>query len=196
MRDSMELIATIALGLIGLYLAHGYRRQARLRLAEVRRSAYALLWEETGLAAPTRLEGAGAEGTLSASERQRLYQRLTNWYYRDGNGMLLEQASREIYLTAKHNLTCDSRDLRPDGLLELLPTCLSDDQKRGCLSIRQLSLLRTQMKADLAIFGHPYVRRLADHERLFLKRCGVNLRHRPWRKAARGEEQPDRCGEA
>jgi hypothetical protein len=187
----IELATTTVIAVVGLYLANGYRRQSRVRLAEARRSAYAQLWEKTMLAAPTRLEGA--EGALRLEERTRLHQDLTNWYYRNGNGMLLDNRTRRIYLDAKHNLTCLSSNTRPDGVLQLLPVRLSEEAKRGCLSMRQLSLLRTQMKVDLAIFGDPYVRHLADHERLFLKNCGVSLYRKPWRKAARGEASQDEC---
>ncbi|MGR6320663.1 hypothetical protein Q2K19_22495 [Micromonospora soli] len=129
-------------------------------------------------------------GLLTLGERQALDRRLMDWYYRDGNGMLLESATHQIFLTAKHNLTCRTSQLRPTGLMELLPETMSGDQKRGCLAIRQLSLLRTQMKVDMAIYGRPYVADLTDHEVAFLRQCRIGLRRRPWRSAIRAV--PDR----
>jgi hypothetical protein len=116
-----QLAGTLIVGLVGLYLVHSHRRQTRVRLAEARRSAYSQLWEATGLAAPTRLDGHGTAGLLTPDERRRLYQRLTSWYYREGNGMLLESTTRQLYLNAKYNLTCETAQLRPSGLMDLLP---------------------------------------------------------------------------
>jgi hypothetical protein len=192
--DWIDIVATIGLGIVGFYLAHNYRRQAKIRLAEARRTAYAELWQETGLAAPTRLDQEGLAGVLTPGERERLYQRFTTWYYQDGNGMLLEDQTRRMYLDAKHNLTCPDDQLRPPGLLEHFPEHMSEEQKRGCLSIRQLSLLRTQMKADLAIFGRPYVKSLREHERRFLEHCGVRLNRRPWRAATSQSPPAEDCG--
>jgi hypothetical protein len=149
------------------------------------------LWEATGLAAPTRLEFEGIRGALSAKERQSLYQQLTDWYYRDGNGMLLESETRRLYLDAKHNLCCSPSDLRPTNLLRLLPGMLDKEQQRGLIAIRQLSLMRTQMKKDLAIYGRPYVGSLTAHEKAFLRHCKINLRAQPWRRASLGPERDE-----
>ena len=54
---------------------------------------------------------------------------------------------------------------------------------RGILSIRQLSLLRTQLKADLAILGDVYTGKLSKHEREFLIGCNFSLDWPPWRSA-------------
>ena len=182
--DWIDVVATFAVGIISIYFANSYRRQARIQLAEARRAAYAKLWEITGLAAPTRLDNAGWRGALSERERTRLYESMTDWYYRDGNGMLLDTATRRVYLEAKHNLYCADEDLRPSRILRALPGDMTAQQRRGCISIRQLSLLRSQMKTDLAIYGEPYVRRLTRHERAFLTYCGINLGRDPWRAAA------------
>jgi hypothetical protein len=246
--EFVAVIVTAILGAIGAFYTHNYAKQTRNRLAEARRVAYAELWEITGLAAPTRLD-PGGRGLLSLRERNRLYRELTSWYYRHGNGMLLDRITREVYLNAKRNLLSAPRDLKPSNaarflcanesdeslsrlpddlrddlrrpfelrfsfhnkvivapvpkrlksvrkleshtrasdfyrvrdfsLLDLLPKDLSDDEKQGCLSIRQLSLLRTQMKTDLAIYGVPWVKGLHLHERAFLRYSGVCLSRNP-----------------
>lgn len=195
------VVITLLLGLIAAYLGHNYRRQVRLTLADHRLEAYSKLWELTGLAAPTRLDertGLVAvdqplSGSLSDGERTRLYSEMTTWYYRDGNGMLLGSQTRDLYLKAKHNLVCADGELEPERFRALLlkhelmgnGTNLSEAE-RGCYSIRQLSLLRSQMKADLAIYGVPFFGALQDHEKAFLQGCGVNLLRRPWRRAIGG----------
>jgi hypothetical protein len=57
---------------------------------------------------------------------------------------------------------------------------VEEEAARGVLTIRQLSLLRTQLKADLAIFGQSYTKKLGRHEREFLIEREVNLNSEPW----------------
>ena len=195
-------VATLVLAGVTFFFAHSYRRKMAIELAESRRIAYSRLFELTGLAAPTRLDLEGTKGALSREDRECLYRELTTWYYRDGNGMLLNTDTRNVYLKAKHNLVCDPSRVEPDGLLELIrqdltqngashPDCdtppLEDDTLRGVMSIRQLSLLRTQLKNDLAIFGDVYSGTLSRHEREFLEACHIDLNKRPWRSATEGD---------
>lgn len=196
MSDWVGIVATFAVSVAGIYFANSFRRRSKFELAEARRSAYAALWEITGLAAPTRLN-QGRNGLLLPHERQRLIQEMTNWYYAKGQGMLLSKHTRSMYLSAKKNLTCDNSELEPDGspLVALFPPDFTDDERRGCLSIRQLSLLRTQMKSDLAVYGRVYSKTLRQHERRFVRHCiGPTWRWRkPWRHAARGKPPTEHC---
>jgi hypothetical protein len=182
--DFAIALATASLAAVGAWLTHGYRRRMRFELAEARRTAYAALWEITGLAAPTRLATAGLEGALSRDERRSLYRALTDWYYKDGGGMLLENTTRNVYLKAKNNLVCAIDRFEPQEAWTLLKEDLpvDDAAARGVLSIRQLSLLRTQLKSDLAIYGQTYTRQLARHERRFLEECEVDLSAEPWKR--------------
>lgn len=194
MTEGFNVAASAVVGIAGLYFAYSWRRRSQVELAEARRAAYAELWQITGLAAPTRLQN-GACGTLTKDERDRLYEQLTSWYYRSGQGMLLTNHTRQVYLDAKYNLTCADDQLKPNGtaLLATLPAEFTPDQKRGCLSIRQLSLLRTQMKSDLAVYGQPFARTLRQHERDFLRAAKVPLWRKPWRRAMRGPAADDPC---
>lgn len=192
--DFAIALATIALTGVGVVLANSYVRRMRFELAEARRTAYSALWAVTGRAAPTRLDTAGSRGCLESGERWALYQDMTSWYYRDGNGMLLEPATRNVYLNAKHNLVCAEDQIRPSEAwtaikddLRRSGAKLDDDDVRGVLSIRQLSLLRTQLKTDLAIYGQIYTTALAQHEREFLKECNIDSDTRPWRAAFASE---------
>ena len=54
------------------------------------------------------------------------------------------------------------------------------NRQHGLLVQRQLSLLRTQLKSDLVIYGRPYGSPLNDEDRAFLTACGVDLNVKPW----------------
>lgn len=207
LREWVSVVAPILLTIVGAYFTHSYGRQQRLRLATRRLEAYSKLWEATKVADPHRLDvraglvdKVGAlDRSLTESERRVLHETLTAWYYTDGNGMLLSKLTRTVYLKAKHNLICDDDHLEPPEFRNLLRNSGWIDghepltwKERGCFSIRQLSLLHTQMKTDLAIYGLPFTETLAPHEVEFLRGCRVKLWRKPWRDATRGSDQwPD-----
>jgi hypothetical protein len=159
-----ELIAaaTLIVTAAGLWFAYSYSRQMTLKLSETRLEAYSRLWELTGVAAPTRLDGWGEDGYLLLEERRALWAAMTEWYYTNGGGMLLTATSKAVYLNVKNNLICWSSELDPEGLAECIERALGasgrelDEKVRGTLAIRLISLLRTQLKSDLAIYGATY----------------------------------------
>jgi len=176
---------------VGLWFANNYRRQMALKLSQTRLEAYSRLWEITGVAAPTRLDGWGDDGYLRLDERRDLWAAMTDWYYSKGDGILLTAITKDVYLNVKHNLVCESSALRPDGLhdevrkaLKLSPGQELDDKARGTLAIRLISLLRTQLKSDLTIYGPTYSGKLAPYERRFLKDSRVKLYSKAWRTEA------------
>jgi hypothetical protein len=187
-----ELIAaaTLLVTVAGLWFAYSYSRQMALKLSETRLAAYSRLWEISGVAAPTRLDGWGDDGYLLLDERRALWAAMTDWYYANGGGMLLTATTKDVYLNVKHNLICESSDLRPVGLVDRINEELSatghelDDKVRGTLAIGLISLLRTQLKSDLAIYGATYSGKLNHYEYFFLLHSGVNLRSTAWAKAA------------
>jgi hypothetical protein len=79
------------------------------------------------------------------------------------------------------------------------PVCLSDEdaeRRRGCVSIRQASLLRTQLKTDLSMHtGFDYFSALRPDDRAFLLSCGLSLWRRPWRRRllSAGRKGPNPC---
>jgi len=188
-----ELIAaaTVVVTAAGLWFAYSYNRQMALKLSETRLEAYSRLWEVSGVAAPTRLDGWGVDGCLDIEERRALWAAMTDWYYADGGGMLLTATTKDVYLNVKHNLICDWEGLRPAGLagrinqvLRLPADPVLVAKVRGTLAIRLISLLRTQLKSDLAIYGATYSGELSDYERFFLIQSGVDLRSKAWARAA------------
>jgi hypothetical protein len=121
---------------------------------------------------------------LSLGERSELFDSLTDWYYDCGNGMLLAEGTRNIYLKAKANLTCPAEELVPASLRD---RAAEDDAVRGWASIDQLSLLRTSMRADVRIFTQPYDEELSPDDLAFLEASKVDLDRPPWRDAVRRE---------
>ncbi len=188
MNAIIAAAATAVVTAVGLWFTHNYRRQMALKLSETRLKAYSRLWEMSGVAAPTRLDGWGDDGYLRLQDRRDLWAAMTDWYYADGGGMLLTATTRAVYLNVKHNLICESSLLRPAGLADVinahLPTGHKLDEKvRGTLAIRQISLLRTQLKSDLAIYGATYSGKLNEHETYFLEHSEVDLGSKAWAKA-------------
>src|SRR5215210_742899 len=111
----LQILVTVFLGLIGLYLAHNLRRQLKLRITDKRLGAYASLWSLTEVASPTRLEKANPS-PLIRTEREQLFKELVSWYYDDGNGMLLGENTRNLYLRAKDNLICPLDRFQPKSV--------------------------------------------------------------------------------
>ena len=111
-------------------------------------------------------------------DRGQLFDDLTGWYYKDGNGMLLSQDTRNIYLAAKANLVC-----APDKFLpaRARAAVAKGDSERDRLIVRQLSLLRTAMRGDIAIYTAPWGSALTDEDLSFLYACGVDVSRNPWR---------------
>ena len=168
---------------VGLYLANSYARQVNLQLADKRMTAYSRLWALTEVARPTRIEFD--TNPLSTAERRSLYEAMTSWYYTEGNGMLLSGVTRSVYLAAKANLICPDDTMQPAAVHKELKglSPAEVERLRGQLSIRQLSLLRTQMKTDFAIYGRPFGPKLKGSDEAFLSYCGVQLSKKPWRES-------------
>lgn len=176
MTEGIGIAVTAVLTLAGLYFGNSLRLKTRTEVeasvTEKRFAAYATLWAQTKTASPMR----GAP--LTQAERSKLYDKLTDWYYDDGNGMLLTEQTRNIYLKAKKNLTCPTEELVPESL-----AARDRDAVRGQASIDQLSLLRTSMRADIRIFTQPYDEELSPEDIAFLEASKVDLHRPPWRDA-------------
>lgn len=179
--DIADIALTAILGLAGLYLAHSYRRQRALRVAEKRLAAYAELWRRMSSATPVRLTQWLAQ-PLTWKERQKLFHNFTAWYFESGNGMLLGDSTRSIYLRVKDNLVCPIEYYEPESIRAKLLKMPPDERKhaRGNLSIRQLSLLRKRMKADLDVYGRPYHVELNEDDKALLEFCGEDVSSKPW----------------
>ena len=189
MPELLNVIGTLLLAIVGLYLTHNFRRQIKQKTADSRMDAYAALWAITELARPTRLKGWKAEtlqGPLTREEREELYTLLTHWYYHEGQGLYLGDTTRRIYLAAKNNLVCDEGDIEPEFLRDTLQALKTEDERhmtRGKWSIDQLSLLRARMRADLEVYGPLFVGPLEPEDKAFLEHCKEDWRKPPWSPA-------------
>ena len=118
---------------------------------------------------------------------------MTDWYYGKGGGILLTATTKDVYLNVKHNLVCNPKELSPAGLYDKIKEELNlspgqepeeldklEGKIRGTLAIRLLSLLRTQLKSDLTIYGSTFSGKLAEYERFFLEKSGVKLYSKAW----------------
>jgi hypothetical protein len=179
MAEWVGIVVTAVLTVAALYYGQSLRRRIRAeveaKVAEKRFEAYAALWQKTKTASPMR------DAPLTPDERSQLFKDLTDWYYDSGHGMLLTQQTRNIYLTAKKNLTCPVEELEPASLKEHV--ALKGDAARSSTSIDQLSLLRTSMRADVEIYTQPYDEELSPDDVEFLHACKVDLSRPPWRDA-------------
>jgi hypothetical protein len=170
--DWTQIAVTLLLGLVTAYIGLSIRQKRRqeiaVNVADHRLDAYAALWSKIPLS--PELRKLRSEPPLTPNERREIFDQLTAWYYGEGHGMMLGASTRSIYLTVKTNLICN-----PD---QFVPTSCSDDVRksddaRSDAVIRQLSLLRSAMRADLEVYGKPWGRPLQPVDREFLYACRV-----------------------
>ena len=153
--------------------------------------------EQDGLCQPVRVTKWKHE-PLRSEEREKLFEDFTAWYYENGNGMLLGGGTRSIYLRVKDNLVCPIDYYEPESVRERLKTIESredQEKERGRLSIRQLSLLRSRMKADLEVYGLPYHTELNDDDKALLRWCGEDPSSKAWSGRQRDNEKTTRRGQ-
>jgi hypothetical protein len=172
--DWAGIATTGVVGAAGLYFANSVRRRTRADLdhavTEKRFAAYGAMW--------TEMEEAAAMSRGQDFDREALFDKLTRWYYQDGNGMLLTPDARSIYLTAKNNLVCPPEEFLPARARAAIA---NSDGERRRLVVRQLSLLRTAMRADIRLYSTPWGSPLTDEDVAFLLACGVDIGCEPWR---------------
>jgi hypothetical protein len=95
-----QVAGAIFLRFVGPRLAHNYRRQIRLKLAERQVDAYVHLWKLTAVATPSQTT------PLDRAQRQELYESITDWYYHEGNGIFVPVVTRNLFLAYTLNLIC------------------------------------------------------------------------------------------
>lgn len=173
-----QALGTLLLGLVGLWFANSYRRQIRIQLVERQLDAHTRLWCLTESATPNH------RNPLSEAERSDLYAAMMKWYFTDGDGILLSARARDLFVAVRTNLVVDIEKIKPRAVAQQLATLGVDDaeRRRGCLSLRQMSLLRTQLKGDLMVHeGYRYYSTLRSDERALLRESGISLWQKPWR---------------
>lgn len=168
-------VITGILAMVGSLLVVVINRQVNFGIAQQRRERYAELWSYMAVTSPME-HNLKRIPPLCPERRERLYKQLTRWYFQSGGGMILSAHTRNMYLAVKENLICE-----PAGFT---PVCLrskvEDDVERAYALIRQFSLLRTRMKADLAVYGSPFYGTLNKDDVAFLKECQQYTYLPPW----------------
>jgi hypothetical protein len=167
------IIVSSSLAIIGLYLTHNLRRQQSLKIAEQRVAAYRTLWQLTEVARRTRWDDGS--GPLTTEEAGQLYRDMACWYYRSGNGIFLTDVTTEFYTVVRRKLNAYAK---------------SKDEAGADRCMRELSLLRQQMRLDLkTISGRPsYWQSLNTGDKAFLKCAGIRNPERwalPWYRKRR-----------
>jgi hypothetical protein len=170
--DWAQVAVTALLGAVtaflGLSLRQKRRQETAVSVAENRFDAYASLWSQIPYS-PELLELVHAPA-LGAGELRAIFDRMTGWYYGKGGGLLLGSGTRSIYLTVKKNLICAPEEFVPRSLGGELAR---RPEGRSALVVRQLSLLRSAMRADLDVYGKPWGSPLEPADREFLYACNV-----------------------
>lgn len=185
-----QAAGALFIGFVGLWLAHNYRRQVRLKLAEHLFVSYRKLWEHTRI--------VSERGKVPDPEnRRQLAEKMEAWYYENGHGLLVPPATRKLFIAVRLLLTASPAQAEPASLRDSLLAAKPDmvEPMLACACIRFTSVLRTQLKQDLAIYSpktnrqrNPY----RDDERALLKACGISAGRPPSRR--RPPSGPCICG--
>lgn len=186
----IDIVVKVILGLIGFYFTNNYRRQVKQKAADSRLESYAKLWTLMEPARPVQETDETyykpeKERAFPYNKRKLMHEQFTKWYYENGNGMFLGDSTRQMYLQAKHNLVCPDDKIKPKILYDRNLEGKTAYERKKCrshLSIRQLSLLRARMRADIEVYGGLYFGNLHDDDKDFLKECNESLWKRPWLK--------------
>ncbi|MEU7512182.1 hypothetical protein AB0B13_09285 [Streptomyces sp. NPDC042898] len=189
-----QIVGAVALGLIGLWLAHSYRRQVRMKHTDLLIASYAKLWQITEAAPPDR------RTPLTDTERTQLAEKMYEWYFEGGNGLYIPPRTRALFFAVRGNLVATPDEFRPAELRESLeglpPT--EAELRRGCALLRQVSILRTHLKRDLRVyFRMPHGRHLRADERAVLEECGIAATQSVWTvwltRSQDGSGKPNTC---
>lgn len=184
-----QALGALFIGVVGLWVAHSYRRQVKVKLAERLADSYSALWELTRAASTNR------RNLQAAEDRAEMDQLMESWYFDNGNGLLMSKPSRILFFHIKKNLIAPLPDVVPESLAERLSRLDPEqaESARACACNRQFSMLRTQLKDDLAIYrGKSHQRHRRKDERDLLKMCGIGRGRIALRRSKR--PTPCQCG--
>lgn len=178
LRNWVEALGPMLLGVAGLWAAHSYQRTRRLKLAEDRVGPYGKLWHAMAASNAARR----SKRPLTPAEAQTQLAALRAWYHGDhGGAMLLPIPTLKMLLL----IIKDLGDLAaigdpPPGRCGQAPA--DEARRRGVQCLAEISLLRTQLKIDLDVYDvdeRGQLQRLEKSEgnvgRRFLERACVNV---------------------
>ncbi len=177
----LDLVVTVALGGIGVLGVSTYRQHRRLRLAQDRLQPYAALWKATGK--------SRANTTMTPELARELEKDLRDWYFgKHGGALVLPIPTLKMLLLLLDDLEAVGKSDLPDP----------DGDKAGSTEaadrVKQaVSLLRTQLKLDLDVYGEDEGRQLRALARRVVDPADVDLRRDVLEAAC---IDPDRWGRA
>lgn len=181
---------TLLLGIVGFYIANSYRRQVKVKLAEKLLEAYSDLWSITDVSFVNSAEPV----LMSRTQMADLTERMGQWYFDDGNGILMSNASRIVFFVAYNNMRFHHSQAEP-AILRARLNALSGEtaeQALSCACSRQLSRLRSQMKSDLGVYqGSRHLRDSRREDRQLFAMAGVRIGPPRW---TRHGDQGCYCG--
>jgi hypothetical protein len=174
--DVADLVVTSFIALVGLWLGHDLRRNQRLKVAELRVAAYGKLWALMGDARVGRGQAFDPHqsSAFSREEALDLYDKMTRWYFDEAGGMLLTNDTKNLYLAAKERLGDYALEAREGS------ESVGSPEVEGARRVRELSLLRTQMKYDVGILGVFFFKELTKEDREFLAIAAADATHPDW----------------
>lgn len=170
--DWTTVAVTAFLGVVTIFVGLSIHLKRRQEIAAVvtqkRYEAYSSLWALIPYS--PELQELQPKQRLKPEDRDDLFVKMTAWYYGSGRGMMLGDDTRGIYLTAKKNLICKVGEFVPASARKQIG---DSEEDRTSQCVRQLSLLRSAMRADFEVFGKPWGREINDRDREFILECGA-----------------------
>jgi hypothetical protein len=170
--DWATVAVTAFLGLVTIFVGLSIHLKRRQEIAAVVTQkgyeAYSSLWELIPYS--PELQELQPKQRLKPEDRDDLFDKMTAWYYGSGRGMMLGDDTRGIYLTAKKNLICKVGEFVPASARKQIGES-EEERTRQC--VRQLSLLRSAMRADFEVLGKPWGREINDRDRQFILEFGA-----------------------
>lgn len=126
-------VVTLVIGGVGVYIANSFRLQTRIKLLEVRVEAYRKLFALTEITSPTRL---GRGESLSPEEAKVLGKAIYDWYYENGNGLLMPDRTRLRLQSLQQKLQGAPQRRLPDDPL-----------------LREVAHFRHALRRDIGVFA-------------------------------------------
>jgi hypothetical protein len=167
-RPSRSAFLGVVTIFVGLSIHLKRRQEIAAVVTQRRYEAYSALWALISYS--PELQELQPKQRLKPEDRDDLFDKMTAWYYGSGRGMMLGDDTRGIYLTAKKNLICKVEEFVPASARGQIR---ESEEERTSQCVRQLSLLRSAMRADFEVFGKPWGREINDRDREFSLECGA-----------------------